>query len=170
MTDFEDFKSVAKVLKSTYTGPNFLPDEDAVKAWYYMLKDINFEVLKAATYKYAMTNKFPPTVADLREAALTVTNGDIPLWSDGWEQVQRAIRKFGTGNATGALNSMDELTAATVRRLGWTNLCLSTDPMPDRANFRQIYEQLAQRKHKESQLPAGLQQLIAGLQMNNLLE
>ena len=168
MTDFEDFKTVVKVLKSTYTGPNFLPDADAVKAWYYMLKDINFEVLKAATYKYAMTNKFPPTVADLREMALAVTNGDIPLWSDGWEQVQIAIRKYGSYNPTAALDMMDPITAATVRRLGWRDLCMSENPVADRANFRLIYEQLAERKHKEEQLPAGLQQLIEGMRIGLL--
>lgn len=170
MTQFEDFKTIVKVLKSTYTKQEFLPDAEAVTAWYYMLKDLDFEVLKAAAYKYAITQKFPPTVADLREMAVSVTAGDMPLWSDGWEQVQTAIRKFGIGNATGALNSMDSLTAATVRRLGWTNLCLSKDPMPDRANFRTIYEQLAKREQVERQLPMNLTQLIDGLQQNYLLE
>ena len=168
MTDFEDFKVVVKVLKSTYTGPNFLPDADAVKAWYYMLKDINFEVLKAAAYKYAMTNKFPPTVADLREMALSVTNGDIPLWSDGWETVQKAIRKYGSYNPGAAFDMMDSLTEATVRRLGWNELCMSENPVADRANFRVIYEQLADRKHKEDKLPAGLTQLIENMRVGLL--
>lgn len=168
MTQFEEFKSVVKVLKSTYTGPNFLPDADAVTAWYYMLKDINFEVLKAAAYKYAMTNKFPPTVADLRDMALSVTNGDIPLWSDGWEQVQKAIRKYGSYNPAAAFAMMDSLTADTVRRLGWNELCMSENPVADRANFRVIYEQLADRKHKEDKLPAGLTQLIESMRVGLL--
>lgn len=170
MTQFEDFKSVVKVLKSTYTGPNFLPDADAVTAWYYMLKDIDFEVLKAAAYKYAMTNKFPPTVADLREMAMTVTGCDIPLWSDGWEQVQSAIKKYGSYNPGAALASMDDVTADTVRRLGYMELCRSENPSADRANFRMIFEQLAEREQQKKQIPIGLTQLIEGLQQNYLLE
>ena len=43
-----------------------------------------------------LTNKFPPTIADIREYAVSVQTGEKRLWSDGWEEVLKAIRRFKT--------------------------------------------------------------------------
>ena len=59
-------------------------------------------------------------------------------------------------NEAEALESMDEITRQAVKRLGFKNLCLSESQMTDRANFRMIYEQVAERKKKEAQLPESL--------------
>ena len=55
---------------------------------------------------------------------------------------------------------MDEITQECVRRLGFTELCMSENPNVDRANFRMIYEQVSSRKKEELQLPIGLQEGI----------
>lgn len=161
MTDFEDFKVLVKGLKSAYTSPNFLPDGEAVKVWYMMLRDIEHETLKLAVYKYIMSNKFPPTVSDLRELAATITAGETPDWGTAWESVLRAIRNYGTYNETGALNSLDEITQQCVRRLGWREICMSEKIAVERANFRQIYESLVERKKDTLRIAPGLQQKIA---------
>ena len=56
---------------------------------------------------------------------------------------------------------MDEITRACVKRLGWKELCMSENPVADRANFRMIYEQIQQQKKETTALPAGLKQNIA---------
>ena len=85
----------------------------------------------------------------------------MPDWGSGWEQVERAIRNYGTYNPEKALESMDELTRETVKRMGFTNLCLSDNQTADRANFRIIYEQLAERKKTDAQIPENVKQLIS---------
>jgi len=162
----EQFKVLCKGLKAVYTQEAFLPDADAFNIWYALLGDMEYAVLNAAIQKYMLTNKFPPTIADLREIATTICVGEIPDWGEGWEKVMQAIRRFGTYRETEAIASMDELTAACVKRLGWRNLCLSENANHDRANFRMIYEQLAERTKKEAALPFSLNNTIKQLNQN----
>ncbi len=160
----EEFKVLCKGMKAVYTQPTFLPDADAFNIWYSLLQDIDYMVAQAAIQKYMLTNKFPPTIADIREYATTIRAGEKPLWSDGWEEVLKAIKEFGSYRESEALESMSEITRMSVQRLGFRNLCMSENIMADRANFRMIYEQIAEREHTSKQIPVKLSNLIEDIQ------
>ena len=68
------------------------------------------------------------------------------------------------------MESMSEITKQCVKRLGYQNLCRSESIEVDRANFRMIFDQVANREHEKAKLPQGMQQLIASIQSKNLLE
>ncbi len=167
---FDEFKILAKGLKSVYTSPNFLPDADSVKIWFSLLSDLDYNIANIAIQKYMLTEKFAPTIADIREMATNVKTGDKPLWSDGWEEVLMAIRKYGSYRENEALESMSELTRMAVQRLGFRNICMSENIMTDRANFRMIFEQLAERNHTQMQIPAKLSNLIEQVRGNLMIE
>ena len=115
----EEFKILCKGMKAVYTQPSFLPDADAFNIWFTLLQDLEYMVAQAAVQKYMLTQKFPPTIADIREYATNVKTGEKPLWSDGWDEVLRAIRKYGSYQEVEALESMSEITRTAVRRLGF---------------------------------------------------
>ena len=156
----EEFINLTKALKTFYPRDNMLPNMEAMELWYRELSDIPYTVAEAALRKYVSTNKFSPTIADIREMAVTVSAGEKPLWSDGWDQTLKAIRKYGSYNPAAAMESLDDITRQTVQRLGYMELCRSENIMADRANFRMIFEQIADRKHKTQQLPVQLINLI----------
>lgn len=160
---FDEFKILAKGMKSVYTRDNFLPDAESIKIWFSLLKDIPYEVLNVAIQKYMMTNKFAPTIADLRELASEVTQGQISDWGDGWEQVLRAIREYGMYDVRAALNSMDDITRKCVERLGFREICMSTNIAVERANFRTLYETLANRQKEDSKLSLSIKTKLAQL-------
>ena len=171
MMTFDQFKILIKGLKAVYTSPNFLPDADSVKIWYSLLKDLDYESANVAIQKHILVSKFPPTIADIREQAVTVTIGDKPTWSDGWEEVLRAIRKFGMYREREALDSMTEITRKAVQRLGFKEICMSENLMADRANFRMIFETMADREQANKQIPVSISRLIGEIQKKqNLLE
>lgn len=155
-------------MKAVYTSERFLPDADSVKIWYQMLQDIDYKVANIAIQKYMLTNKFPPTIADIRDLSATVQCGDIPDWGDGWEQVIRAIRMYGTYRIAEAMESFDDITRQCVERLGFRNICLSENIAADRANFRMMYETMAERKKKDAQIPVKLTNLIEGIRQEQL--
>ena len=159
----EQFKILCKGMKAVYTQATFLPDADAFNIWFALLGDLEYPILNAAIQKYMLTNKFPPTIADLREIATTIQIGDVPDWGEGWEKVLQAIRHFGYYRESEAMQTMDSLTQTCVKRLGWRNLCMSENSNQDRANFRMIYEQLAERTKKEATLPISLNNTIKQL-------
>ena len=160
---FEQFKVLVKGMKAVYTSPNFLPDADSVKIWYELLKDLPYELANIAIQRHMATNKFPPTVAEIRAAAVESVYRPVD-WSDGWEQFRKAVSKYGYYQQEAALNSLDDLTRRVVKRLGWKQLCESENQMQDRANFRMIYEQEQQREEEKAALPAGLKTQIEKLQ------
>lgn len=154
---FNEFKVLAKGMKAVYTAATFLPDEDSIKIWYRLLQDIPYEVANIAIQRHMMTNKFPPTVADLREQVAQMMDGDLTAdWAAGWAQVTRAIGAYGMWNPDAAIENMDAITRECVKRLGWKELCMSENPTADRANFRMIYEQVQRKKVEAAALPAGL--------------
>lgn len=149
---------------------NFFPKEDtllatteAVSLWYEMLNDIPYDVATAALKRYISTNKWSPTIADIREQAALVQNGETADWGEGWDEVMTAISRYGMYRQAEALDSMSDMTRECVKRLGFQNLCLSENQMQDRANFRMIWEQLAQRRKTDSQIAPALAEKIAAL-------
>ena len=158
--DKKQFATFAMALKTYYPRENLLPNQQAMELWFKQLQDIPYEVAEIGLNKWVSLNKWSPSIADIREMASSVSNGDLPEWGDAWEEVCRAIRHYGACDATNALESLSPLARKTAKRMGFRDLCMSENPQADRANFRMIYEQLAEREKKDMQLPVGLLEQI----------
>ena len=161
--DKKEFSIFASALRTYYPREKLLPNEQAMALWYNQLKDIPYKVAEATLNKWVALEKWSPSIADIRQVATEIVNGAPKDWGDGWEQVETAIRYFGTYREAEALESMDAITRATVQRLGFKNLCLSENQQADRANFRMIYEQLNERKQKDDQIPEAIKNLISDM-------
>jgi hypothetical protein len=69
-------------------------------------------------------------------------------------------------NEKAALDSLDPLTRKVVERLGFREFCVSDEnDTTFRANFRMIYENLANREKTEQQLALPLREAIAQIQL-----
>ena len=84
-----------------------------------------------------LTNKFKPTVAELREIYTELVSPTISDWSEGWEQVSKAMESF------------DEIIREVVKRLGFQNICLSENIVADRARFAEIYQAIKSGKEQK---------------------
>lgn len=164
----KEFSIFASALRTYYPKEKLLPNEQAMELWYNQLKDIPYNVASATLEKWVAIEKWSPSIADIRKTAVEMVNGTNYDWGNGWEQVDKAIRKYGMYNEAEALESMDDITRQAVQRLGFKNICTSENYQADRANFRMIYEQIAERKEKDSQVPARLKALIDKMPTINL--
>lgn len=147
-------------LKTFYPREQLLPNQQAMELWFGQLQDIPYEVAEIGLNKWVATNKWSPSIADIREMATSVTVGEIPDWGEGWERVLKAVRLYGSYDIPKAMASLDDISRQCVERIGFRNICMSENIATERANFRMIYEQLAERKKHEAQLPTKLLQLI----------
>ncbi len=142
-----------------------------MELWFTQLQDIPYNVATATLNKWVAVEKWSPSIADIRRLATEIVNGSPEDWGKGWEQVEKAIRFYGSYREAEALDSLDEITRATVKRLGFKNICTSENPQTDRANFRMIYEELAERKGKDAQIPEIVKNIITQItQSQQLLE
>lgn len=162
----QEFGMFVMALKTYYPRETLLPNEQAIELWYHQLGDLSYDLAEVALNKWVSTNKWSPSIADIRETATGIQTGMTPNWGEGWEQVQKAIRNYGYYNQMQALESMDELTRQTVQQMGFRNICLSENEAADRANFRMIYERLAERKKQDAQIPERLRNLIDNMKTN----
>ena len=161
--NFEEFKTLAKGMKSVWTQENFLQDKYSMNVWFGLLHEIPYETANAAVQIHMRTSKWPPTPADIIGV---VAKGQTQIgdWSEGWEQVIKAIGRYGYTNEAEALKSMDETTQRAVKRLGWKQICQSDQDelMSIRANFRQIYGQIKDHAEEQARIPVELSKAISG--------
>lgn len=150
-----EFAKLAAAIKELYPNSNILQTAEGTEVWFRLLEDLPFDVANTAVIKYAMTNKYPPTVADIRETSASVRLGDLPNWEEGWQQVRNAIRNFGYMRPEEAYQIMDEVTLECVKCIGWLEICSSENPDTIRAQFRQMYENKARRKKEDAKFPEG---------------
>ena len=164
----DEFKILVKGMKAVYPQPTFIPDQDAFQMWYALMGDLPYEVCATAIKKYMLLNKFPPTVAEIRELASTIVNGNPLTWGESWERALGAVRKYGSYNKVEALNSLDEITRKCVESIGYMELCMSENIMVERAHFQKVFEVFAKRAETEKKMPTALLQEINRLQLKGM--
>lgn len=121
-----------------------------IHLWASMLADVEPEAGLKAVYAHIKASKWPPSIAEILEAVRQVTGeADNNGSGDAWGTCLAAIRRFGSYRGEEALEWMPERVAATVRRMGWKELCASDNAEADRAHFMRIYEQVAKREETE---------------------
>lgn len=160
----KEFGSIVSVIRGVYRDKDFLTNDEAKVIWFEMLKDISYEQAKAAVMKHAMTSKWTPTIAEIREQSVDI-QADRTDWGDGWKEVLMAIRVHGYRNEKEALASMSPMTREVVKRLGWDQICTSDqdDLTAIRANFRMLFEQKKNSAKEEMQLPMGFMEKAKSL-------
>lgn len=164
----EEFAMFAAALRTYYPKESILPNSQAMSLWYERLKDIPYKVAETALNEWVDTNKWPPTIADIREKSSTIVNGEIEDWGAAWEETIRAIRKYGVYNMEDALNSLSPMARKITQQIGYKHLCLSEDMTQDRANFRMMYEQAAKREKLSSQTSQDVKRLISEIQAKRI--
>lgn len=149
----DDFKLLVKGMKAVYPQETFIPDSFAFDMWYEMLNDLEYQIAGLAIKSYMATGKFPPTIADIREKYVEVSQERDKSWDEAWGAVIMAIRKYGYPREEEALASLPERTRRVIKRFGWQNLCASEKIEVERANFRDAYNIEAKRDKAADTLP-----------------
>jgi hypothetical protein len=139
---------------------NLMKTEDAVRLWYEALKDIDYTTMSMALNKWVATEKWSPTIADLRRLSFEVSNPEIPTWDNAWETVLHAVRTYGYNRRIEAMDSLDEITRKTVARIGWNQICMSEQIGIERAAFRDIYNVLADKTKEQGQIAPAVKAVI----------
>ena len=150
-------------------GEDFIGTEQALDVWYALLHDLDYQILSKVLQQYMLTNKFKPIVAELREIYAELVSPATSDWSEGWEQVSKAIGHYGMYQEKAAMESFDEVTREVVKRLGFLNICLSENIVADRARFAEIYQAIHRRKRTEVNVGSALPNLQEMVQ-NRLAE
>lgn len=160
----QEFNHIVVAIKAYYQKENILTDDHTIELWYQALKDIAYQPMSIALHKWVETERWSPTIADLRRLSFEVQNPGIPTWDEAWENVLHALSRYGYYNATEGLDSLDEMTRTVVRRIGWTTLCTSEQIGIERAAFRDIYNSLLAKTKENGQIAPAVRKVIEATQ------
>jgi len=131
--------------------PSAVVPAATLKVYARMLADIPLAVLDVVIEQCLAECKFFPTIAELRERVLAHATpaGAHPDAAEAWGLVLAEIKREGH---MGTPRFADEVVARAVRIMDWWQLCVSENPVADRAHFMRIYEQLRERELADARL------------------
>ncbi len=162
--DRGQFMEMVAVIKSCYPRDNLLSIDKVIEVWYRQLEDLDYAIAMTALNKWIATEKWPPTIADIRTLYVDIKQGvDPDAWSKAWEAVNKMIQKYGYYRPEEAYNeirNIDPLAEEALHRLGYCHVCTSENQVSERANFREIYLQLSKRQREDEQIPEQLRLTI----------
>lgn len=142
---------VVAMLAGGFPGARFTEENAAV--YEAFLADLDFALAAPAVAHLVNTARFLPSIAEIRAACLDARDGKPRGAEDAWGDVVAEIRRVG---AYGAPSFADPHTAHAVERLGWRNLCGSTNDAADRARFCELYNRARDRQREQTQASPGL--------------
>lgn len=161
-----EFMIFTKAMKTYFPKENLLPTKEAMELWFDALKDIPYQSAAAFLQKWIRTEKFSPTIAEIRKGCSEIVMDQIPDWGEAWCEVQNTIRKYGYMRSDIAKKVLSPIAWKAVNAIGgWQHLCESEDGMSDRANFRQVYEIYAKHEQEDRQIPDALKETINNLRI-----
>ena len=145
-TEIETLR-VLKILGDVY--PSFQLSSSAIEVYVRLLADIPSLILEQSALDHISRSTFFPSIAELRSAAFSIIEAvdPIPTEYEAWSEVQSEIHRVGHRDPPQFDNP---LTAQVVEQLGWRYLCLSENPVADRAHFVQAYQALGERQRSSA--------------------
>jgi hypothetical protein len=159
MATTDTIADVLGVLMAAYPawGENNPKIDGTLEVYRRALMDIDAGLLRAAAMQHIASSKWFPSVAELREAALSImTHGDESA-EEAWGEIKKAIRAFGSYREPVFNNAK---IAQAVKIMGWLNLCMSENEVADRAHFFKVYQSLQNRERFDTIALPEVRQII----------
>ena len=153
--------------------PNFDKFKDAkaieatVNLWAMMFEQDESGIVALAVKKHIATNKWPPSVAEVREIMLEIQHPELIEPDKAWLAVSDLMYSAGQFNHGDLSRQLPPLVARAVESIGWTSLWemhrsayIGGKPGMDRVAFMQQYTPMYEREKSRSMTPAQLTEKI----------
>ena len=156
----EEFGTLVKGMKAVYAQATFIPDQDAFDVWYALLQDLDYTRASMAAQRHMMTEKFPPTISDIRSGAVEVSAPTEMTEMEAWSRVYKAICDLRYDEPEKEFNRLPELcriaigTPANLRELA--TMDTETVMSVEQSHFLRNYRAAAERKKAEAALSVDL--------------
>ena len=168
--------TLLQTIAAMWPASQFRSDEMTVRVWHKMLDDLPGAVVSAAVERMASMLKFPPTIADIREAVANATQDAQGTLSaaEAWRKVTKAISNYGYYRPDEARAFLGEDIWRAVEMVGgWSDICISEDPETViSAQFERRYSTMLKQKSDMIQIPASVNenmQRLVGSLMDKLM-
>ena len=153
----KELLNIFPILSNEYS--NFVVNEEKLLVWYELLRDLDTRFVKCAVLMHISESKYPPTVAEIRKKALSLSKPKELNGLEAYNEVVKAINTYGFRRVNEAYNSLPTEIVKVIKNIGWRELCLSNSPDTIRKQFIKMYEQGIE--NESDHLPEGLKEKIS---------
>lgn len=159
--------TLLQTIKVMYSGSAIKPDDElTVGVWHEMLQDLPGEVVAAAVKRMCATLKYPPSIADIREAvtaAVKDAKGTVTA-AEAWTKVNKAVRWYGYYREGDARKKLGEEIWRAVEAVGgWQTICTDEEPGVLSAQFERRYNAIIARQDEQMTIPADVREDMSRL-------
>lgn len=158
----EKFAQFASAIKTYFPKDNLLPTDEAMDLWFDMLQDLDYQQAYVGLKIYVATNRFPPTISDIRACAMKVKELQELNEIEAWSLVKKAIRNSGYNS----VEEYEKLPPLAQKAVGlpsqlreWA-LDENYSEAVVMSNFQKAYRFELQKKQEFQKLPQQIQKFI----------
>lgn len=157
--------AVLKLVVASYPNYDKFRDKNEVAStvnlWAVMFADDDRDIVTLAVKKHIATNKWPPSIAEIREIIAQIQHPELLPPDVAWSAVADLMYSEGEHFSGNLHRLLPELVARTVEIIGWHTLWqlhrgIGTKPGMDRVAFMQQYTPAFERAKGEAMTPAGI--------------
>lgn len=141
MTEAQAAK-ILLIIEGAYPG-RFESTEKTIKAWAALLGDVPYELAEQAAAALCRTNKFPPSVAEIR-GAIAEAFSPLPSVEEAYETARRVARDYSP--YTPIPDNLHPMVARALDIVGIETMAYTHEPTVIAAQFRRVYENLRERE------------------------
>lgn len=166
-----DAARLVAIVVTAYPNYDKFKDAKAIEAtvnlWAMMFEQDESGIVALAVKKHIATNKWPPSVAEVREIMLEIQHPELIEPDKAWLAVSDLMYSAGQFNHGDLSRQLPPLVARAVESIGWTSLWemhrsayIGGKPGMDRVAFMQQYTPMYEREKSRSMTPAQLTEKI----------
>ena len=155
----------------TFLGTAYNKDftKEQAEVWYSMLKDYTLEEFSSAIQELVKSEERMPSIATVTKQIAKNKVSAIPEAEEEWQEVLKAVTKYGSYNQGIALRSLKPYTAKIVGYIGYTRICMSTpeEQVWNKKEFIAEYNTLKDKEILNLQIgaPSNLKELNSSNQL-----
>ena len=171
-----EFLTIAKTMQDVYTQQNFMAKKDTVDVWYTLFQNIPYKIMAAAVQAHIMTEKFPPTPADINAQLQKLRSGNadsLPTAEEAFALVRNATGNSNY-NAEGEFNKLPKIVqdaVGTYQNLqAWGMMETDEFETVQKSHFVRIYNALVAREKSDERLPGNIRGIVEAARSNPALD
>lgn len=150
--------AILTVISQLYPRYRWETSEEMVAVWTEMLSDIDGREAMLAVKRHAAISKFPPTIAEIREAVVANRRPDELTAGQAWGKIVTAIRRYGPYRSGEAREWLGESLWSMMRQIGsWSDLCETDRLEVLGAQFERRYNAMQDRMREKLLVPQHVQ-------------
>ena len=152
--------------------------KEMISAWNEMLADIPFDTVKAAVKAAVATSPFPPSICEIRNYAVKISENSLRSPEEAWKIALDAIRTYNT--KTVPIDGFNSKTYEAKKNLppdvwevmelmGYADMCASENADVLRGQFMKIWSNKTSREHEYRVVAPVVPQLVERVAQNMLM-